>query len=81
MLPASPDPAAIAQVRYENALAHALALQWAPMFGVEPSGTLRENAMEAIAAIKRTNAPDVVVELDAGILSGGGSAFDWRTGQ
>lgn len=53
---------------YENALGHALALQWAPMFGVEPSGTLRENAAETLAAIERTNSPDVVVELDAGIL-------------
>lgn len=64
---------------YENALAHALALQWAPMYGVEPSGTLRESASEAIAAIKRTNAPEVLAELDTGVRQTSG-AFDWRTG-
>jgi hypothetical protein len=66
---------------YENALAHALALQWAPMFGVEPSGTLQQNAADTIAAIRRTNAPDVVAELDAGILQGNGGVFDFRSGQ
>lgn len=61
---------------YENALAHALALQWAPMFGVEPSATLRDNADTAIAAIKRTNTPDVVSVLDRGLLGGGAGSTD-----
>lgn len=59
---------------YENALAHALALQVAPMYGVEPSPTLRENASEALAAVKRTNAPEVVVELDAALMPFGAGA-------
>lgn len=63
---------------YEDALIHALALRVAPLFGVEASGTLRENAAEALAAIKRTNAPDVLVQLDPGILSGG--TFDIYSG-
>lgn len=59
---------------YENALAHALALQWAPMFGVEPSPTMRESTAEMLAAIKRTNAPDVVAELDAALVRRGRSS-------
>lgn len=57
---------------YENALAHALALQWAPMYGVEPSATLRDNASQALAAVKRTNAPEPLAELDSGVLGGRG---------
>ena len=34
------------------------------MFGVEPSGQLIQNAMLIMAAIQRTNAPDMVSELD-----------------
>lgn len=64
---------------YENALAHALAIQIAPMYGVEPSPTVRDNASNAIAAIKRTNMPEVLMELDAGVLpmgvGGGGDAI------
>jgi hypothetical protein len=56
---------------YENALAHALALQIAPMFGVEPSPLLTSNAASAIGAIMRTNSPDVLVEMDAGVMPGG----------
>lgn len=58
---------------YENALAHALALQWAPQFGVEPSPTMRETTAEMLAAIRRTNAPDVVAELDAALIRRGGA--------
>jgi hypothetical protein len=57
---------------YENALAHALALQWAPMFGVEPSGTLIQNASDAVAAIKRTNTQTPQAEVDAALLGVGG---------
>lgn len=59
---------------YENALAHALALQWAPMFGVEPGATLRDNADNALAAIKRTNMQTPLVSVDPALLRGG--AFD-----
>jgi hypothetical protein len=59
---------------YENALAHALALQVAPMYGVEPSGAFLNNHTEAMAAIRRTNAPEVLMELDAALApSGAGS--------
>lgn len=56
---------------YENALAHALAIQMAPMYGVEPSGTLQNNASNALAAIQRTNSPDVAAEMDPALLSFG----------
>lgn len=72
------DPIAVV-AGYENALAHALALQWAPMFGAEPSNTLRENAAEALAAIKRTNMQPGHLVSDAALLSGGGS-FDIVSG-
>jgi hypothetical protein len=52
---------------YENALAHALGLQVAPSYGVQPSQTFLDNAAEAIASIQRTNAPDLKAELDGGI--------------
>lgn len=55
---------------YENALAHALALQVAPMYGVEPSAQLLGNAADTLAAIKRTNSPDVVSELDPALSAG-----------
>lgn len=64
---------------YENALAHALALQWAPMFGAEPSGTLRENAADAKAAIKRTNSQTPIVQMDLGVSRGG--IFNIDTGE
>lgn len=57
---------------YENALAHALALQLAPMFGVEPTGTLLQNAADTLAAIKRTNSPMQLLSIDPAVLSGGG---------
>jgi hypothetical protein len=57
---------------YENALAHELALQVAPMFGKEPSGQLLQNAASAKAAIMRTNQPEVVSELDGALLPFGG---------
>lgn len=63
---------------YANALAHALALQWAPMFGVEPSGTLQNNAAEALAAIKRTNQQPAYLRSDPALLQGGG--FNLITG-
>jgi hypothetical protein len=63
---------------YENALVHALALQVAPMFGVEPSGTLLQNAQAALTAIQRTNAPDLVAEVDSALLGAG--AFNINTG-
>lgn len=57
---------------YENALAHALALQVAPIFGIEPGGQLQTNASNALASIQRTNAPEVLVEMDLALLRGGG---------
>lgn len=56
---------------YENALAHALALQLAPMFGVEPSGLLVQNAAESLTAIKRTNNKTELAEIDPAVLGGG----------
>lgn len=64
---------------YENALALALALQVAPMYGIEPSGTLRENAVNALAAIQRTNAPEVLVEIDPALRSAP-APFRWDIG-
>lgn len=49
---------------YVRALQYALAVDLAPSYGVEPSATLVQSAMEAKAAIMRTNEPDVVAELD-----------------
>ncbi len=49
---------------YENALGHALALQLAPGYGVQVSQDLKDNAAEAVAAIKLTNSPDLVVPID-----------------
>lgn len=63
---------------YEDALGHALAMRMAPSFGAEPSPTLVNNAMESLAAIKRTNAPDVVSKVDAGLL--GRRVFNIHTG-
>lgn len=63
---------------YENALAHALALQLAPMFGVEPSGALVANATEAVASIKRTNMQTPQAEVDGALLRR--SSFDIYTG-
>lgn len=57
---------------YENALAHALALQIAPMYGVEPTGALVNNAGEALASAKRTNMQTPQVEVDPALLRGGG---------
>ncbi|MGH8525912.1 MAG: hypothetical protein ACREXY_17420, partial [Gammaproteobacteria bacterium] len=57
---------------YENALAHSLALQWAPLFGVEPSGTLVNNAAVAIEAIRRTNAQVPLASVDPAISGSGG---------
>lgn len=57
---------------YENALAHALALQWAPMYGVEPGALLVQNATDALAAIKRTNIQTLLLRADPAILGGGG---------
>lgn len=59
---------------YDNALAHALALQVAPMYGVEPSGLLVQNAGDALAAIKRANMQTPQVEVDPALLRHG--AFD-----
>lgn len=62
---------------YEDALIHALALRIAPGYGVEPSGTLRENAAAVLAAIQRTNAPEVIAEMDAGVcLPGRNGGYD-----
>lgn len=74
---AASDPVSLPD-GYENALAHALAIQVAPMYGVEPSGTLQQNAADALAAIKRTNAPVLVSELDPALAGGGG--FNILTG-
>lgn len=63
---------------YDNALEHALALQLAPMYGVEPSGTLLNNAAEALAAIQRTNQRTPVLTPDP-VTSSGGS-FDVQSG-
>lgn len=63
---------------YEDALVHALALRLAPMYGVQPDGTLLQGAADSLAAVKRTNAPDVLVEVDPGVLSG--RAFNITTG-
>lgn len=62
---------------YENALAHALAVQIAPMYGVEPSGVLMNNANEALAAIKRTNQRTPVLRADRAVPIG---SFDLPTG-
>lgn len=63
---------------YEDALIHALAMRLAPMYGAEPSGVLVQSARDAVAAIQRTNAPEVLVEVDAGLLGRGG--FNINTG-
>lgn len=55
---------------YEDALIHALALRLAPSYGVQPSTQLVQNAMDAKAAIMRTNSPDVVSELDSALTTG-----------
>lgn len=49
---------------YENALAHALAIQMAPMFGVEPSPSLQNNALMAVTAIKRINMQPSLLRCD-----------------
>lgn len=59
---------------YENALGNALALQIAPMYGVEPSSALVQNAIAAIAAIKRTNNQPAFMKCDPAILNRGGAA-------
>jgi len=56
---------------YENALAHALALQIAPMYGVEPGARLLQNADESLAAIKRTNLQTLVSRSDPALLRRG----------
>lgn len=62
---------------YEDALIHALAIRVAPLYGVEPGGTLRENASEALAAVKRTNMQTPLVEMDSALTRrGGGSDVD-----
>lgn len=63
---------------YEDALGHALAMQIAPQYGVEPSQTLQQNTLDRVAAIKRANAPDVVAELDPALL--GRRVFNIHTG-
>lgn len=63
---------------YEDALIHALALRVAPSYGVAISADLRENADEARAAIKRTNAPQVVTQFDSAL--GGRGGFDFSSG-
>lgn len=55
---------------YENALGHALALQIAPMYGIEPGGALVANAGEAISAIKRTNTQVPVLKADIAVTGG-----------
>jgi hypothetical protein len=62
---------------YENALAHALALQWAPMYGVEPGAALVNNAETAIAAIKRANQQPAYLRSDPAMLRAG---FNIKTG-
>ena len=56
---------------YENAMAHGLAIQWAPMFGIEPSGTLQNNALMAVTAIKRINMQPSLLRCDAAVAGGG----------
>lgn len=63
---------------YEDALIHALAMRIAPMYGVEPSALLVSNANIAVAAIQRTNSPEVVSQIDSALVSRGG--FDITTG-
>ena len=63
---------------YDNALAHALALQVAPMFGAEPSGMLLENARASRAAIECTNLKVGLLRADPAIVMGGG--FNLVTG-
>ena len=41
--------------QYERALITSLALEIAPMFGVEPSGILLRNQAQAIVMLKRAN--------------------------
>ncbi len=62
---------------YENALAHGLAIQWAPMFGVEPSGTLQNNALMAVSAVKRTNMLPSLLRCDPAVT---GSGFNLISG-
>jgi hypothetical protein len=57
---------------YENAIGLSLALQMAPMYGVEPSGMLVRNAETAMAAIQRTNVQPSVMRCDDAVLSRGG---------
>lgn len=59
---------------YEDALAHALAIRLAPMYGVEPSLTMISNASDAMAAIRRTNSETPRSELDPALWSGGGGS-------
>lgn len=59
---------------YENALAHALALQMAPMYGIEPGGALVNNAGETLAAVKRTNTQPSLLRCDPAVLGGGGGS-------
>lgn len=63
---------------YEDAMGNALAVRLAPSYGTEPSPTLIQNMLESVAAIKRTNAPDVVSEIDPGLL--GRRVFNVHTG-
>lgn len=63
---------------YEDALVHALAIKIAPDYSVQPSPTLLQNTLDAVASIKRANAPDVASELDPAIL--GRRTFNIHTG-
>lgn len=65
---------------YEDALILSLAMRLAPSYGVAARGTdMEANANEAVASIKRTNTPEVLVEIDPALLGGGG--FNINTGE
>lgn len=61
--------------KYERPLILSLALEIAPMFGVEPSGLLLKNHANAIDLLKRSNSVPMLAENNLGIGVGYGRCY------
>ena len=63
--------------QYERALITTLALEIAPMFGVEPSATLFRNQNQAITILKRANVTPILATNSAMEIPAGVRRYGW----
>ena len=63
---------------YERAIVYGLAVEYAPEFGVKVPDDVKALAMRAISNVKNLNAPQMISQVDAGIVRAGGLNWPGR---